>query len=215
MNMKGQMRVFLLAWCPRAPKQQAILTGLGVVKSRTFIQKALLEEEERFYTKGWVSRDLRGGTAQRRSVPGATALAGPVSSGGVRPGEELCGFVTEVMPDFKLWDRDGYIWGRPGHYPLWVMLGPNRQRSEDGERERGIKNGKIAQWKAGGNWPWWVRHESECFYWLPGHKSSGRGFSGWLVKWFWSPSSIGVLPSVQLCLRVPPLEICSLVRLRV
>lgn len=182
--------VLALARLPFAPRPEAILTGLGVEKSKTAIQDALLEEEERFYDQGWVSRDGRGGTAQRR--PGATALAGVATSGGARIGEELCGLVTEVLPDFQMWDSHGYIWGRPGHYPLWVMLGPGRHRSDDGARERDIKNTKILQWKAGGNWPWWVRHESEVFYWLPGHRSSGRGFSGFCVSRFWPRSSIGV-----------------------
>ena len=90
----------------------------------------------------------------------------------------MAGFVQEVMSDFNLWDREGYIWGRSGHWPLWVFLGPGRIKSDEGKWERWIAKQKVRQWKSSEVWPWWDYHESEKFYFLPGRPETGRGFSG-------------------------------------
>lgn len=90
------------------------------------------------------------------------------------------GWITEVMPDYSKWDASGLVWGRHGHYPLFVFLGYGRHHSEEGERERQVAKGKKKTWKSGGmvSWPYWTQHESEKAYWLPGGPSTGRGYSG-------------------------------------
>ncbi len=90
----------------------------------------------------------------------------------------LIGIVTEVAPNYQKFDADGYVWGRPGHYPLWVMLGHQRYKSQDGHEAAKVLEKKQAyfdQWKV---WPWWIYHESEALYYLPGPASTGRGYPG-------------------------------------
>ena len=120
--------------------------------------------------------DLRAGGANLKPLPRP-------------PKTDQTGLVLELAPNFELWDPMGFVWGRPGHYPLWVFLGHGRQHSEEGNYERSIAKNKAWMWKetikqvhagrrACASWPWWVRHESEKFYWTPGGQSTGRGFSG-------------------------------------
>lgn len=105
------------------------------------------------------------------------------------PKSDQTGVVLEIPPNFELWDPAGFVWGRPGHYPLWVFLGQGRQRSDEAAWERSVAKGKIAFFKdsvnmaaeghrACGSWPWWVAHESEKQYWTPGGRDTGRGYSG-------------------------------------
>ncbi len=86
--------------------------------------------------------------------------------------------ISEVAPDYRQWDESGFIWGRPGHYPLWITVGADRVMSEEGKEQRAVRNKKKAMWRSTGVWPWWIFHESERTYWLPGDANTGRGFSG-------------------------------------
>ena len=89
-------------------------------------------------------------------------------------------FAQEVAPDFTKFDPSGFVWGRPGHYPLILTMGSNRTHSEDGSRVRGTAKSKTAWWREedGRTWPWWWFHESEQTFWLPGRQDQGRGQSG-------------------------------------
>lgn len=142
---------------------QALLAGMGIQRKTVDVTESMLQDRERFLTAGWI---------QAEDAP--TALAGVTAP----VGQRLDGRAQEVAPDFRAWGEHGYVWGRPGHYPLWVMLGPNRIRSADGETERAIRKYKTQRWRAGGSWPWWIYHESEKWYWLAGAESSGRGHTG-------------------------------------
>ena len=93
----------------------------------------------------------------------------------------LIGIVTEVAPDFNKFDPAGYVWGRPGHYPLWVILGHQRWQSADGKEAKRIKDYKKKYFADTGVWPWWIYHESEKTYYHPGDPSTGRGYSGALL----------------------------------
>ena len=88
------------------------------------------------------------------------------------------GVVVEACPHFGKFDPLGYVWGRPGHFPLWVFLGVQRQRSGEGQRVRNVAKNKSAHWVWYSSWPWWRFHESERHYWMPGGPSTGRGYSG-------------------------------------
>lgn len=96
-------------------------------------------------------------------------------------GRNLLGIVTEVAPDYNKFDPKGFVWGRPGHFPLWVVLGHQRLQSTEGKEAKKIKDQKKKYWMETGVWPWWVWHESEASYWLPGGESTGRGYSGALL----------------------------------
>ena len=93
---------------------------------------------------------------------------------------DLTGYVTELLPDHTKFDASGVVWGRAGHFPLFVMLGTHRQRSEEGDKRGKVGHGKRNHWKNSGktSWPWWIWHESERTYWLPGGPHTGRGHSG-------------------------------------
>ena len=54
-------------------------------------------------------------------------------TGGDDGARNLIGIVTEVAPDFNKFDPAGFVWGRPGHYPLWVVLGHPRWQSAEGK----------------------------------------------------------------------------------
>lgn len=150
-------------------------TGLQIKCVRSDLTAELHRDEQRLVEGRWVDAQTRGGTATGRPVPSPfTALAGTQGP----KGTDMAGFVTEVMPSFQHWDPHGYVWGRPGHWPLWVMLGPGRYRSDDGWAERAVRSQKLMEWKLTGRWPWWRYHESEKFFWLPGSISTGRGFTG-------------------------------------
>lgn len=151
-------------------RNEMLLTGLGVPEKRADITDQLREDEHRYAEHGWIDSTTRGTAEQPAALAGAEVPT------------VYDGAVEEIMPDFGLYDQDGYIWGRPGHYPLWVMLGANRLQSSEGARLKEFKNSKIAEWKATGVWPWWRYHESESWYWLPGHSSTGRGFSGLICR---------------------------------
>ena len=155
---------------------EAILTGLHIKLVREDTSQEHLRDEQRLVELGFVDAQTRGGTATGRPLPSSssTALAGAQGP----KAQDMAGFVTEVMPSFTHWDPQGYVWGRPGHWPLWVMLGPGRYRSDDGWAERAVRGQKLWEWKVTGRWPWWRYHESEKFFWLPGSASSGRGFTG-------------------------------------
>ncbi len=88
-------------------------------------------------------------------------------------------FVMENMPDYEEFDKTGYIWGRPGHFPLWVTIERERMRTPLSKELVQVRNSKKAYWHQTGIWPWWIYHESELLYWLPhnGHDKSS-GYSG-------------------------------------
>ncbi len=88
--------------------------------------------------------------------------------------------LAEVAPDHRSWDHWGFIWGRPGHFPLWMTVGAERTMSDEAKEQRTVRNRKKAEWRSTGVWPWWVFHESERSYWLPGEENTGRGYSGLL-----------------------------------
>jgi hypothetical protein len=133
---------------------EAHLQGMGLPKEVCDITDELRAEQEALRARGCTAPDRETG--------------------------DLTDFVRQVLPDYALWDRAGYVWGRPGHYPLWAFFGRDRMRSEDAQKERVIRNNKKTMWRACGHryWPWWVFHESERSYWLPGGPSTGRGYSG-------------------------------------
>ena len=89
--------------------------------------------------------------------------------------------VVEVPASGEKWDPTGGVWNRAGHWPLMISIGDARTRSAEGEAQRRIRNRKKDDWKAWGywSWPWWVEHESEKLYWLPGGVDTGRGYSGY------------------------------------
>ena len=100
-----------------------------------------------------------------------------------RPPNDCTGYVNEIPPNMNIWDKQGAIWGRRGHYPLFVMLGYGRQHSKEGVAARYVASERKRWWRALEpsrlrGWPWWWYHDSERFYWLEGQPSSGRGFSG-------------------------------------
>ena len=78
------------------------------------------------------------------------------------------------------WDSSGLVWGRSGHFPLLVAVGSYRSYSSDAIEAKNVVKHKRGLWEASGrrSWPWWIYHESEKAYWLPGTESSGRGWSG-------------------------------------
>ena len=153
--------------------------GLQIKLVRQDTTKEHLDDEKRLVDLRFVDQQTRGGSASGRPVHGpSTALAGTPAP----KGQDLAGFVTEVMTSFQQWDPNGYLWGGPGHWPLWVMLGLGRYRSDDGWAERTVRSSKLLEWKATGRWPWWRYHESEQYFWLPGAASSGRGFTGCLSQ---------------------------------
>ena len=84
--------------------------------------------------------------------------------------------VKEVPVCFEEWDLEGFFWGRPGHFPLWVVIGDVSTRSAAGVLQKQVKDAKKHLWRTGlrqQNWPWWIWHESERSYWLPGDFSVG------------------------------------------
>ena len=102
-----------------------------------------------------------------RPVVDPAALAVPLNS------------VHESLADFNKFDSNGYIWGRPGHFPLWVAIGDHRMRSQVGVQQKHVKDNKKSVWNATGVWPWWIFHESELHYWLVHNGSDhSRGYSG-------------------------------------
>ena len=112
-------------------------------------------------------------------APGSRACGAASSSETAAP-KDVTGHVTEVMPDIAQWDALGLVWGRAGHYPLWVFLGYGRHHSPEGQQQRDIAKEKKNRWHNNGkkSWPWWRQHESEKGYWLPGGPDTGRGYSG-------------------------------------
>lgn len=167
---------------------------MGITAQREDITEQLHADERRITAAGMIDPATRGGSASGRPVPldpGPTALAG----GTERAATDYTGWVEECICNFARWDRDGYVWGRPGHYPLWVWLGPHRMQSADGQAERKAARRKVDQWREGAPWPWWDYHESERFFWLHGAPSSGRGYSGILD---------GPLPLFDLVMWVSP-----------
>ena len=102
--------------------------------------------------------------------------------------------VKEVPVCFEEWDLEGFFWGRPGHFPLWVVIGDVSTRSAAGVLQKQVKDAKKQLWRTSlrqQNWPWWIWHESERSYWLPGDFSSGRGWSGYW--WRHAAADIGTI----------------------
>ena len=130
------------------------------------------------------SRDNRTMEFSREPETPRACGGGPASSSDPAPqppcSRDQTGYVNETMPDLQVWDASGFIWGRAGHYPLYVHLGYGRNKSASGVAESNIAKSKKRWWTQNGkkSWPWWTAHESEKYYWLPGGQSSGRGFSG-------------------------------------
>jgi hypothetical protein len=117
--------------------------------------------------------------------------------------------VHENMPDFNKFDTNGYIWGRPGHFPLWVTIGDQRMRSQAAIEQKHVKDNKKAVWNATGIWPWWIFHESELQYWLAHNGSdNSRGYSGHQHHpgYLWP----GLLACLTVCLNVAKLFVCCL-----
>ena len=73
---------------------------------------------------------------------------------------EALPFVQENMPDYEAFDKNGYIWGRPGHFPLWITIGNERMRSTVSTQLVHVRNSKKQIWHQSGIWPWWIYHES-------------------------------------------------------
>jgi len=147
----------------RGEARSALWAGMGIE-----MQRVVVEESE-----AW------------SPAPAASSSSGPSSSQPVAPagpGKQLSDFdrldVVENPTDFAEWDRAGLVWGRPGHFPLWVTLGCVRNKTEAAKSEASRKNNKKYIFTRGGNWPWWIYHESEGTYWLPGGYDQSRGFSG-------------------------------------
>jgi len=92
-------------------------------------------------------------------------------------------FITEVPCYGHDWDPLGGVWGRPGHAALMVKVGVANLRTGKAEQQTRIKDRKKKMWHASKlqSWPWWIWHESEQGYWLPGVRDSGRGYSGLLA----------------------------------
>ena len=87
---------------------------------------------------------------------------------------------TEIACLGEQWDKSGFLWGRGGHFPLLVSVGTYRSYSHAAAERKSIAQQKKKQWRDSLQrwWPWWIEHESERSFWLPGAESSGRGWSG-------------------------------------
>ena len=90
--------------------------------------------------------------------------------------------VTEIACLGEQWDNNGFLWGRGGHFPLLCSIGTYRSYSHAAVERKAIARDKKARWldSLQRSWPWWIAHESERSFWLPGGESSGRGWSGCL-----------------------------------
>ena len=87
--------------------------------------------------------------------------------------------IREMVNNWRKFDEQGKVWGLGGHWPLYFVIGHNRTHSKPGLVLRGIAREKKNWWKSNGLWPWWVGHESEKTFWLPGGSGdASRGFSG-------------------------------------
>ena len=86
--------------------------------------------------------------------------------------------IREMVNNWQKFDEKGTVWGLGGHWPLYFVVGSLRTQSKTAEVLRSIARGKVRWWRENNLWPWWVAHESEKKYWLPGDGDNARGYSG-------------------------------------
>ena len=106
---------------------------------------------------------------------------------------------VEWIADYKRWDESGYLWGRDGHWTLFVAIGSKKHYSAEYYEKQKIRNYKAKVWKeacASGQgyapWPWWIEYSGEPGYWREG-RLGGGDWSGllWLAaRGQWSAEEV-------------------------
>ena len=84
-----------------------------------------------------------------------------------------------VLATGDMFDPTGWIWNRQGHWPLYVSIGTDRTRSNEGKQAKIVKLQKKQYFWEHGHWPWWIYHDSEKWYWSEPYPPQ---FSG---EWWW------------------------------
>ena len=85
-------------------------------------------------------------------------------------------YVTEILADGTAFDVNGSLWGRDGHWPLFIQIGRKRESTQQADDNDAVLQKKRWECNKGKNpWPWWHQHKSEMLYW----RSSEDGGSAW------------------------------------
>ena len=115
------------------------------------------------------------------------------------------GIMKEVMSQQEHADPGGQLYGYGSHMNLLVAVtsvgctGPTHQAgeafeevksksavkcySEQGWQKKAVKKQKTNYWKENGEWPWWIPHDGEYYYWSD---ENSDGFVENAVRWRWS-----------------------------
>ena len=96
---------------------------------------------------------------------------------------------VEWVADYEKWDESGHLWGRDGHWPLFVAIGGQKHYSKAYHANQQIRQYKTKVWKdscASGNgergaWPWWIEYSGEPGFWREGRHGGGEWDGRW---WF-------------------------------
>jgi len=102
----------------------------------------------------------------------------PAPAGGDEEVPKPLDFVQEFLARHEQWDRNGFLWGKDGHWPLFAIVGRNRAYSQNHEEQAKIKEEKRKVWdkgRNGTNWPWWIEYKNEPAFW----RDESRGGGGW------------------------------------
>ena len=107
---------------------------------------------------------------------------------------------VEWVADYTRWDETGHLWGRDGHWPLFVVLGGVKHYSKSYYENQKIRKKKTQIWKDAcasghgtrGAWPWWIEYSGEPGFWREGRFGGGEWDGRW---WFaararWSEEEI-------------------------